>query len=130
MSEAILIARKLDDGMYVSIEQVNELKAKLEAENESLKARLENAMATVAFNHLDAATRERRLERALWLARAWRADDMYRIFCFSSHIAEPMNIRGFIERFKGCSNMRSSEEWQQVWSRVERKCLKKAEEYK
>lgn len=130
MSEAILIARKLDDGMYVSIEQVNKLKAKLEAENESLKAKLEDTRAAVALNHLDAGMRERRLKRALWLARAEHAADKARIFYFAATCGVLLNIDGYSNREKGRQRLDTVMNWEHVWLKVERKCRAKAEEYK
>ena len=111
MSTTLLIARKLDDGMYVSIEQVNKLKERLEADNKSLKAKLENAYDSIAFNGLDALKRERRLCRALWIARALRARDIQRWWMAAT--CAPITERA-------CS----------AWNIIERKCLKKAEEYK
>ena len=99
-------------------------------ENAELKAKLEDVQASAYAESVDAGMRERRLRRALWLARAWGASNQYQMFCFSSHIGDLMNVNGFTQRFKGCSNMRNAEEWQQIWKRVERKCIKKAEEYK
>lgn len=83
----------------------------LKSENERLKAKLEDARATVAFNYLDAVTRERRLRRALWLARALRARDIQRWWIAAT--CAPATERA-------CS----------VWNIVERKCLKKAEKYR
>ena len=72
-----------------------------------LKKKLDDAWATVAFNHLDAVTRERRLRMALWLARAERAkDNAIRYGIYGPAIKSLL------------------------WSRVDAKCLKKAEEYK
>ena len=95
-----------------------------------LQVDLEGAKAAAYAESVDAGMDNRRLKRALWLARAWRASNQYQMFCFSSHIGDLMNVNGFTQRFKGCSNMRNAEEWQQIWKRVERKCIKKAEEYK
>ena len=77
------------------------------AENESLKAKLESVQSTAYADNVDAGMRERRLRRALWLARAERAKEM---------------AKGYNAVVEWCSHSR--------WIEVERKCLKKAEEYR
>lgn len=72
-----------------------------------LKQKLEDAKATAYTESVDAGMRERRLRRALWLARAERAKEM---------------AKGYNAVVEWCSHSR--------WIEVERKCLKKAEEYK
>lgn len=69
-----------------------------------LKQNLEDAKATAYTESVDAGMRERRLKRALWLARSYRGRD--------NSILLPSKF------------MRN------VWENVERKCLKKAEQYK
>ena len=91
--------------------EVDEAIAELKAENESLKAKLADARATVAFNHLDAVTRERRLRRALWLARALRARDIQRWWIAAT--CAPITERA-------CS----------IWKNVEIKCRAKEEKYR
>ena len=76
-------------------------------ENAELKAKLENAQAKVYADSIDARKRERRLRRALWLARAERAKEM---------------AKGYNAVVEWFIHSR--------WIEVERKCLKKAEEYK
>ncbi len=49
--------------------------ASLKAENDRLKAKLENVQASAYADSVDAGMRERRLRRALWLARAERAKE-------------------------------------------------------
>ena len=78
-------------------------------ENAELKAKLENAQASAYADSVDAGMRERRLRRALWLARAERAK--------TEHLSKIMYstlYRDFIAK----------------WVNVERKCRAKAEEYK
>ena len=130
----------------------------LRAENESLKAKLaekdeeidkqkwrgdewakacnqkdkeiESLKASHYTESVDAGMRERRLRMALWLARAERADDNYRLFYFSDTFGEPLNIKGYSDPEKGATKMRDSSEWKKFFLKVERKCLKKADEYK
>lgn len=75
-----------------------------------LKKKLEDAKATAYAESVDAGMRERRLRRALWLARANHADTMqkYNIEC---------KCDGWVHRVN-------------KWVDVERKCRAKAEEYK
>ena len=72
-----------------------------------LKAKLENVQATAYAEMVDAGMRERRLRRALWLARAERAKEM---------------AKGYNAVVEWCSHSR--------WIEVERKCRAKAEQYK
>jgi len=79
------------------------------AENERLKAKLEDVQASMYADVVDANMENRRLKRALWLARAERAK--------TEHLSKIMYstlYRDFIAK----------------WVNVERKCRAKAEEYK
>ena len=69
-----------------------------------LEKKLEDAKATAYAESVDAGMENRRLKRALWLARSYRGRD--------NSILLPSKF------------MRN------VWDNVERKCIKKAEEYK
>ena len=82
-------------------------KAKADAAIAELKQKLEDAKATAYTESVDAGMRERRLRRALWLARAERAKEM---------------AKGYNAVVEWCSHSR--------WIEVERKCLKKAKEYR
>ena len=120
------LKRKYSDitGPYYGYNEVNEaieeLKQKLhDIDNQwneqfkeiaELKAKLESVQATAYADSVDAGMRERRLKRALWLARAENAKNS-----------------AFI-----CWN-RPEEEWQtkyKKWKKVEQLCRAKAEEYK
>ena len=98
------IARKIDGELYVSIDQVNKA---IEEKN----AEIENIKATHYAEMVDAGMRERKLKRALWLARALRARDIQRWWIAAT--CAPITERA-------CS----------VWNNVERKCRAKAENYK
>ena len=58
--------------MDVTGKAIDEI-SRLRADNAELKAKLEDAKATAYAESVDAGMRERRLNRALWLARANRA---------------------------------------------------------
>lgn len=96
---------------YVSYNVVCMIINHLESENADLKQKLESVQASAYADGVDAGMRERRLKRALWLARALRARDIQR-WWVSATLA-PITERT-------C----------RVWNNIEIKCLKKAEEYK
>lgn len=78
-------------------------------ENAELKQKLENVQASMYCDVVDANMENRRLQRALWIARAERAK--------TEHLSKIMYstlYRDFIAK----------------WENVERKCRAKAEEYK
>lgn len=76
----------------------------LKKENAELKAKLESVQATAYAESVDAGMENRKLKRALWLARAERAKEM----------CQRLLIQGFDPK----------------WEEVERKCRAKSEEYK
>ena len=88
-----------------------------------LKQKLEDAKATAYTESVDAGMENRRLKRALWLARAERAK----------------SEKGFWEykynedcgefNYTIASRSLASDEWMRVWENVERKCRAKAESY-
>lgn len=75
-----------------------------------LKAKLESVQASAYADNVDAGMRERRLRRALWLARALRARDIQRWWIAAT--CAPITERA-------CS----------VWNIIERKCRTEAEKY-
>lgn len=104
---------------------------KLKAENEELKQKIEDAKATAYAESVDAGMENRRLKRALWLARAERAADRARIFYFND-LETMLDIDGFSydsKKKKGCKKL-TARLWRIIWEKVERKCRSKAEEYK
>lgn len=73
----------------------------------------------------------RRLKRALWLARANRADGEFIYWCARLAMESGFtkaDIRGYSVNTK--RKLRTIGEWIEVWKNVRSKCLKKAEEYK
>ena len=93
------------------IDEVDAAIAELKDVIHELQVDLEGAKATAYADSVDAGMRERRLRRALWLARTLRAMDIQR-WWLSATLA-PITERA-------C----------RVWNNIEIKCLKKAEEYK
>lgn len=75
----------------------------IKRENAELKAKLESVQATAYADSVDAGMENRKLKRALWLARAERAKEM----------CQRLLIQGFDPK----------------WEEVERKCRAKAKEY-
>jgi tRNA isopentenyl-2-thiomethyl-A-37 hydroxylase MiaE len=101
------IARKIDGEMYVSLDQVNRA---IEEKN----AEIENIKASHYADSVDAGMRERRLQRALYKACAnWALTE---IEC------EQLDSQMF------AFGMTSDKEV--AWKKIERKFLKKAEEYR
>ena len=89
----------------------------LQAENAELKQKLEDAQATAYAESVDAGMRERRLKRALWLARA----EWARSSALSYHLIESHPDKDAAATYKRKANK---------WEKAKDKCLKKAEEYK
>lgn len=113
--------------------KIAELKQKLEDVNELIKTArkmLEDAKATAYTESVDAGMRDRRLKRALWIARAERASDKARIFYFAETCGVKLNIDGYSNKEKGHTRMCTARWWRITWLKVERKCRAKAEEYK
>lgn len=76
----------------------------IKRENAELKAKLESVQASSYAESVDAGMENRKLKRALWLARDERAKEM----------CQRLLIQGFDPK----------------WEEVERKCRAKAEQYK
>lgn len=85
-----------------------------------LKAKLEDVQATAYAESVDAGMENRRLKRALWIARAERAKTTQLLLKNAINHLESK----YKHRF---DNMRLQFH---VWGVVKRKCLKKAKEYK
>ena len=89
----------------------------LQAENAALKQKLEDAKATAYAESVDAGMENRRLKRALWLARA----EWARSSALSYHLIESHPDKDVSATYKRKANK---------WEKAKDKCLKKAEEYK
>lgn len=97
-----------------------------------LKKDLEDAKATAYAESVDAGMRERRLKRALWLARAERAEARKNYWYVRSiHEGDEnlWSIDGSAVKYIGCIK-RTNFEWLKIWCEVEIKCQTKAEELK
>lgn len=134
-----LIGRTFDGDVYILasdvMEAVEELKEfaedaclerddnqtaidELEAENAELKAKLENVQASMYCDVVDANMDNRRLRRALWIARAKRAIEKISWFKLWNASISTMNPEdGARQEFD-------------KWKKSLGKFLKKAEEYK
>jgi hypothetical protein len=100
-------------------------------ENAELKAKLEDAKASHYAEMVDAGMRERKMKRALWLARAERAKDRATTcndFAYLGDTKREINMT-LARTWMKCRMLKPSE-WSKVWNNVERKCRDKAEEYK
>lgn len=77
----------------------------------------------------------RRLERALWLTRAERAEECHFMWCQLIYDKKygivKFNVRKeWGENVKQGQTLHTPQGWADVWEDVERKCSAKAEEYK
>jgi len=109
--------------------------AELKAENAELKKKLEDAQATAYAEMVDAGMRERKLKRALWLARAERANEIHFMWCQLIYDLKygivKFNVKKeWGENTKPRQMLHTPQGWADVWDDVERKCRAKAEEYK
>ena len=110
-------------------EAIEELKAKLyEAEESRIEAGADAA---------DYYQENRRLKRALWLARANDASSFAGLFSTLSYIDDESrtywifgNKRKIVFDGLKCSRMETAYKWFCIWDDVANKCIKKAEEYK
>ena len=115
-----------------------ELKQKLEDVNELIKTArkmLEDAKATAYAESVDAGMRERRLKRALWLARAERANEIHFMWCQLIYDKKygivKFNVRKeWYKNIKQGQTLHTPQGWADVWDEVEYRCRAKAEEYK
>ena len=97
-----------------------------------LKQKLEDAQASAYAESVDAGMRDRRLKRALWLARAKRAEARKNYwYARSIHEGDTYlwSIDGSAVKYIGCIK-RTNFDWLKTWSEVECKCRAKAKEYK
>lgn len=108
------------------------LKDEVDAAIAELKQKLEDAKATAYADSVDAGMRDRRLRRALWLARAYRAEARKNYwYARSCHEGDERlwSIDGSAVKYIGCIK-RTNFDWLVTWSKVEEKCCEKAKEYK
>ena len=110
-------------GLYYDKSEVDEAIAEL-------KAKLEDVQASMYCDVVDANMENRKVRRALWIARAERASDKARIFYFAYTCGVKLNIDGYSNKEKGHARMCTARWWRLTWLKVERKCKAKAEEYK
>lgn len=98
---------------------------------EQFKAKLESVQASAYADSVDAGMRERRLRRALWLARANSAEGQFFYWCARFGVESGFtktDIRGYSVNTK--RRLRTIGEWIEKWKNVKSKCRAKAEEYK
>lgn len=108
-------------------------KSEVDAAIAELKAKLESVQATAYTESVDAGMRERKLKRALWMARAERAHVttlLWNVYCYQNNC---LYFRDFMN--EKCNPFRdlpkkTAMEWSNLWESIETKCRAKAEEYK
>ena len=98
-----------------------------------LKAKLEDVQATAYAESVDAGMRERKLKRALWLARAEKAHVttlLWNVYCYQNNC---LYFRDFMnEKCNPFRNLpkKTAMEWSNLWESIETKCRAEAEKYK
>lgn len=99
---------------------------------DELKEKLESVQATAYADSVDAGMENRRLKRALWLARASEASKEVNFWTCqdeSSYAIVDFNVRHeTIVSYKAPHHR--PYKWILIWENIERKCRAKAEEYK
>ena len=108
-------------------------KSEVDAAIAELKAKLEDVQATAYTESVDAGMENRRLKRALWLARAERAHVttlLWNVYCYQNNC---LYFRDFMN--EKCNPFRdlpkkTAMEWSNLWESIETKCRAKAEKYK
>lgn len=105
-------------------------KNEVDAAIAELKAKLEDVQATAYAESVDAGMRERKLKRALWLARANTAESEARGWYHSNaYIIKYDGLHNIKGVLYGKGFKRYPEEWKKLWLKIERLCLAKAKEY-
>lgn len=114
------------------VKMLGEGEAALSLELEKTKQKLEDAKATAYTESVDAGMENRRLKRALWMARANNARNSYlkwnlfanfesedKLFTIDEYDETPGATDGQV--------LRTYTEWMRIWENIERKCRAKAE---
>lgn len=102
-----------------------------EVEITTLKSEIESLKATHDTEMMDAGMHERRLKRALWLARANKAESEARGWYHSNaYIIKYDGLHNIKGVLYGKGFKRYPDEWMKLWIKIESLCLKKAEEYR
>ena len=128
--EIALLKERICNGDVSRLTWIDDCIAK-DKEIAELKQKLEDVQASAYAESVDAGMENRILRRALWIARAERADDRARIFYFND-LETMLDIDGFSydsKKKKGHKKL-TARIWRIIWLKVERKCRAKAEEYK
>ena len=111
------------------------LKDEVDAAIAELKQNLEDAKATAYAESVDAGMENRRLKRALWLARAEWANEIHFMWCQLIYDKKygivKFNVRKeWYKNIKQGQTLHTPQGWADVWDEVEYRCRAKAEEYK
>lgn len=104
------------------------LKSEADAAIAELKAKLESVQASMYADVVDANMENRKLKRALWLARAERAKSIKWHEGLERYLQERKKY--WPSRFSFMKDDEMYHVWYKCWCEVERKCRAKAEEYK
>ena len=109
-------------------------KAEVDAAIVELKQKLEDVQATAYAESVDAGMRERRLRRALWMARAERAEAEHAhwatIWFCNTKISLNINKSSVAQDPYKSNTFRNASVWRNMWYDIASRCRAKAEEYK
>lgn len=123
---------ELEEGGKLVEEETCYLKSDVDASITELKQELEDAKATAYAENIDAGMRERRLKRALWLARAEKAKTAQNMFDILWKFAsrEKVGVTGCAHKMSTAKTLKEPKFFFVKFLNVERLCRKKADEFK
>lgn len=110
------------------------LKSDVDSAFAEIKSKLESVQASMYCDVVDSNMENRRLKRALWLARAERAHAEWghwaTIWFCDTNVELNINKSSVSQEPYRCTTKRNAAIWRNIWHDVERKCRAKAKEYK
>lgn len=116
------------------VKMLGEGEAALSLELEKTKQKLEDVQASMYADVVDANMENRKLRRALWIARANRAEAEHAhwatIWFCNNKIVLNINKSSVSQDPYKSNTLKYAYEWRNMWFYIASKCRTKAEEYK
>ena len=125
------VENPIEWGLYYDKNEVDSAIDELKQEHHRERHEYIEMVAQYKAKLVEQESENRKQKRALWMARADRADDRARIFYFND-LETKLDIDGFSydsKKKKGCKKL-TARLWRIIWLKVESKCRAKSEEYK
>ena len=125
------VENPIEWGLYYDKNEVDSAIDELKQEHHRERHEYIDMVAQYKAKLVEQESENRKQKRALWMARADRADDRARIFYFND-LETKLDIDGFSydsKKKKGCKKL-TARLWRIIWLKVESKCRAKSEEYK